>query len=256
VVNDQWSELQASKGFKADYCSLLTDHCSCMDKDNLKPIIEALILASDHPISLDRIMSVLEGEQREEVKTALKELMEDYQSSNRGFTIVEVAGGYQLRTRHEFSGWIRRLFKIGYQRLSRASMETLAIIAYKQPIVRSEIEDIRGVDSGGVLKTLLEKRLIKVMGRKDVPGRPVVYGTTREFLEVFDLKDLSCLPTLKEVMVTEEVSLREEVYGGETTEGAGPGRDSLQEEGRGAHPSGQGSGKPSGGDPTGDKGRP
>lgn len=225
-----------------------------MDKDNLKPLIEALIFASDHPISLDRIMDVLEGERREEVRTALKGLTEDYQSSNRGFTIVEVAGGYQLRTRPEFSAWIRRLFRVGYQRLSRASMETLAIIAYKQPIVRSEIENIRGVDSGGVLKTLLEKRLIRVMGRKDVPGRPVVYGTTKEFLEVFDLKDLSCLPTLKEVMVPEEVSLREGVYGGEATEDTGSGRDSLQEEGGGVDPSGQGSSKPSGSSSTGDKG--
>lgn len=225
-----------------------------MDKDNLKPLIEAIIFTSDHPISLDRIMDVLEGERREEVRTTLKELMEEYQLSNRGFTIVEVAEGYQLRTRPEFSTWIKRLFKIGYQRLSKASMETLAIIAYKQPIVRSEIEDIRGVDSGGVLKTLLEKRLIKVMGRKDVPGRPVVYGTSREFLEVFDLKDLSCLPTLKEVIVPEEVSLKEEVYGGEATEDTGSGRDSLQEEDGGTHPSGQGSGEPSGSDPTGDKG--
>lgn len=225
-----------------------------MDKDNLKPLIEAIIFTSDHPISLDRIMDVLEGERREDVRATLKELMEEYQSSNRGFTIVEVAEGYQLRTRPEFSAWIKRLFKTGYQRLSKASMETLAIIAYKQPIVRSEIEDIRGVDSGGVLKTLLEKRLIKVMGRKDVPGRPVVYGTSREFLEVFDLKDLSCLPTLKEVMVPEEVSLREEVHGGEATEDTGSGRRGLQEEGGGAYPSGQGSGKPSGSDPTGDKG--
>src|SRR4030066_1319108 len=184
-----------------------------MDKDSLKPLIETIVCASDHPISFERLMNVLEGEQREEVRAALNEIINEYASSGRGFVIEEVAGGYQFRTRPEFAPWLKRLFKIGFQKLSKASMETLAMVAYKQPITRMEIEELRGVDSGGVLKTLMDRNFIKIIGRKEVPGRPAVYGTTKEFLEVFDLKDLSCLPTLKEITMPEE-----EDIGGETAE--------------------------------------
>lgn len=174
------------------------------DKDSLKPLIESLIFASEGALSLDRLSSVLEGEERAVVKEAVEELIEEYKSSGRGILIEEVAGGYQFRTNPESSPWLRKFFKIGMQKISKAAMESLAIIAYKQPATRGELEAIRGVDSGGVLATLMEKRFIKITGRKEVPGRPVVYGTTREFLETFDLKDLSCLPSLKDIQKMEE----------------------------------------------------
>jgi segregation and condensation protein B len=117
----------------------------------------------------------------------------------RSFTLHEVGGGYQFRSRPEYGGYILKMLQASPARLSRATMETLAIIAYKQPILRQEIERLRGVDVGGVLKTLLEKGLVKIMGRKNLPGRPLVYGTTRRFLEVFDLKDIESLPKIKEL---------------------------------------------------------
>lgn len=220
-----------------------------MDKDSLKPLIETLIFAADHPIGFEKLMNVLEGEKRDEVRTALNELIVEYQQSRRGLLIEEVAGGFQLRTRPEFSPWLRRLFKIGFQKLSKASMETLAMIAYKQPITRIEIEELRGVDSGGVLKTLMDRNLIKIIGRKDVPGKPAVYGTTKEFLEVFDLKDLSCLPTLKEIIMPQE-----EEIAGEIAENNSTGGDSVQTQGRGDDSGGENNGQPSNSDGTGDQG--
>ena len=173
-----------------------------MDKDELKALLEALIFAADHPVSMDKLAGVVEGTERDAIREALKELAEEY-SAGRGLVLEEVAGGWRLRTRPEHATWIRRLFKIGMQKVSRAAMESLAILAYKQPVTRAELEDVRGVDSAGVLRTLLDRRLIKIVGRKDAPGRPVVYGTTKEFLETFDLKDLSSLPTLKEIEMLE-----------------------------------------------------
>ncbi len=185
-----------------------------MDRSALKPVIEAVIFSADSPMSFERIAGVMESEDRDELRAALKELVEDYQDSGRGIYIEEVAGGFQLRTRPEHAPWIRRLFKIGVQRVSRAALETLSIVAYRQPLTRAELEEIRGVDSAGVLRTLLEKRLVKIVGRQDAPGRPVVYGTTKEFLETFSLKDLSSLPTLKEIE-----SLEEEIAGSEFVQG-------------------------------------
>jgi len=175
-----------------------------LDKQELKPILEALIFAADSALGVDRIASILDGEERAVIKEALDELVAEYAVLGRGFTIEEVAGGYQYRTNPEYAPWLRRLFKIGLQRISKAAMEALAIVAYKQPVTRAEVEAIRGVDSGGVLATLMEKRFIRIVGRKEVPGRPVVYGSTKEFLETFDLKDLSCLPSLKDIQKMEE----------------------------------------------------
>lgn len=181
-----------------------------MDKESLKPVIESIIFAADSAISLDKIVTVLDGEPRADVKEALTELIEDYSNRDGGFYIEEVAGGYQFRTKTEFAPWIRRLFKIGAQRISKPAMEALSIIAYRQPVTRGEIEAIRGVDCGGVLATLMDKRFIKIVGRKELPGRPVVYGTTKEFLETFELKDLSCLPSLKDFERMEEENAPEE----------------------------------------------
>ena len=169
-----------------------------MDKP-LKLIIEAFLFASDRPITLREIQSWLLGETPSNIALALKELQAEYDSLQRSFVLKEVAGGYQLRTQSVYAPYILRMLKTSPTRLSRAALETLAIIAYRQPALRHEIERLRGVDIGGILKTLLEKDLIRIMGRKSLPGRPLIYGTTRKFLEVFDLKDLDSLPKLREI---------------------------------------------------------
>src|SRR3989304_1388715 len=197
-----------------------------LDKDSLKPIIESIIFAAESAISFEKIFGVLEGEEKAAVKAASGELAEDYRNKAGGFYIEEVASGYQFRTNPEFAPWLRRFFKIGMQKISKAAMETLAVTAYKQPVTRGEIEGIRGVDSGGVLATLMEKRFIKIVGRKEVPGRPVVYGTTKEFLETFDLKDLSCLPTLKDIQKMEEEYAQ--------TEGQGTAETTVEDRVKGA----------------------
>ena len=167
--------------------------------DNLKAIVESLLFASDTPLTVDKIKSVLETEDSKTIREALTSLAEEYESAKRGFFLTEVAGGFQFRTRPEYRQWVRRLKETRPARLSKAALETLAIVAYKQPVLRSDVEYLRGVDSGGTLRTLLERRLIRVMGRKDLPGRPMIYGTTKQFLELFDFKDLNELPTLKEL---------------------------------------------------------
>ncbi len=166
---------------------------------SLKMIIEALLFSSDKPLTVKDIHDCLPDTDKSEIKNSIKILMHDYDALERSFILKEVAGGYQFRSRPEYGSYILRMFQKTPNRLSRATIETLAIIAYKQPILKSEIERLRGVDVGGILKTLMEKGLIKIMGRKELPGRPLVYGTTNRFLEVFDLKDISSLPKLKEI---------------------------------------------------------
>jgi segregation and condensation protein B len=167
--------------------------------DNLKAIIESLLFAAETPLKIDKIKSVLEVADRNAIREALEALAEEYESGKRGFFLAEVAGGFQVRTRPEYGQWIRRLKETRPTRLSRAAMETLSIVAYKQPMLRSDVEYLRGVDCGGTLRTLLERGLIRILGRKDLPGRPMIYGTTRKFLELFDLKDLEELPSLKDL---------------------------------------------------------
>ncbi len=170
-----------------------------MDDREIKEIIEALLYISGEPLSVDRIKNVLEEVDRGKIKSLLWDLQHEYDMRLSGLRIVEIAGGFQFATRPELAPWVKKLKKIKQSaRLTTPSLETLAIVAYKQPIVKAEIEDIRGVDSAGVLKGLLDKRFVKIIGRKDVPGRPILYATTREFLQYFGLKDLSDLPTLKE----------------------------------------------------------
>jgi len=166
----------------------------------LKGILEALLFVSGEPLSIDRMMSVLEGASRAEVHEAVKALQAHYAGDGRGLQIAEVAGGYQMATRADCSVWIKRLEKAKTSaKVSRSAMETLAIIAYKQPIVRAEIEQIRGVDTAGVLRTLLDRRLIRIVGRKDIPGRPLMYSTSKQFLQSFGLKDLADLPALRDI---------------------------------------------------------
>lgn len=175
-----------------------------------KALIEGLLFLSDGPLSIDRLVSVLTEFERGEIIAALEELKTDSQRSDRGVVIAEVAGGFQLRTRSEHAGVMRRLNRTRTAKFSQSAMESLAIIAYRQPVTRSEIEYLRGVDSGGVIKTLLDKKLIRILGKKDVPGRPIVYGTTREFLETFNLKNLTSLPTLREIQDLTDLPVYEE----------------------------------------------
>ena len=167
--------------------------------ENIKSIIEALLFVSGSSLTIDRIKSVLALNNTREIQDALSALSDEYEARKGGFYLHEVAGGYQIRTRPEYTKWIKRLIRTKPVRISKAAMETLAIVAYKQPIVRSDIEHIRGVDCGGILRTLLERKFIRILGRKEIPGRPLIYATTRQFLEIFDLKDLKDLPTTEEI---------------------------------------------------------
>ena len=176
-----------------------------MEDDELKSILESLLFVSTEPLVLDQLVKVLtpEGQgpmDKERVLAILRKLQEGYRELGRGLQLVEVAGGYQLTTRPENAPWIKQLHAVRTaSRLSRPALETLAIITYRQPVTTPEIEAIRGVDCSGVLKTLLERRLIKIVGRKEAVGKPMLYGTTQEFLQHFGLRDLSELPPLKDL---------------------------------------------------------
>ncbi len=167
--------------------------------DDIKNIIESLLLVSESPLATDRIKQVIPSADTKEIKDALQMLSYEYEARKGGLFLCEVGGGYQLRTRPEYAEWVRCLIQPKPVRLSKPALETLAIIAYKQPVIRSDIEHIRGVDSGGVIRMLLERKFIRILGRKEIPGRPLIYATTKQFLEVFGLKDLRDLPTPKEI---------------------------------------------------------
>jgi segregation and condensation protein B len=165
----------------------------------VRAVLEALIYVSPHPLTPRDIEKVLGGVAKKEWQAALEEIRADYARDGRGLQLVDVAGGFQITTRPEYNDWVRELLDPkAPTRLSVQALETLAVIAYKQPVTLPEIIDLRGVKSGGVIKTLLEKRLIRITGRKEVVGRPMLYGTTREFLLHFGLKDVGDLPRIEE----------------------------------------------------------
>jgi segregation and condensation protein B len=165
----------------------------------LKAVLEALIFASPEPLTLKAMYKLLDSEPREDVQAALEELKREYERPG-GLQLVEVAGGYQIVTRPHLHEWVRRLFhERSTQRLTVQALETLAVIAYKQPITALEIGEVRGVNTAGVLNTLLERHLIKIVGRKPVVGRPFLYATTKEFLIRFGLNDLSDLPKVEDM---------------------------------------------------------
>ena len=170
-----------------------------MEREDIKSIIESLLFVADGPLTIQRLGEVLEGVEKEDIRSTLDELQTELESNRRGVRLVEVAGGYQLRTAKVNADWVKKFLGGRPARMGRATLETLAIIAYRQPITRAEIEAIRGVDVDGVINTLLDRSLIRAVARKDVPGRPFLYGTTPEFLQLFNLKDLTHLPTLKEM---------------------------------------------------------
>lgn len=170
-----------------------------MTADNRRAAVEALLFASSKPLSIENL-SEASGIEKAGLNEILAALGEEYSSDSRGFSLEEVAGGFQLRSDPRFSAQIGKLFAARTRRrMTRSSLESLSITAYRQPVTRAEIEQIRGVDSGAVLKTLLSLSMIRILGRKEAPGRPILYGTTREFLEYFGLRDIESLPTLEEV---------------------------------------------------------
>ena len=175
-----------------------------MEREEIKSIIESLLFVADGPLTIQKLGEVLEGVGKADLRSTLDELQAELENSRRGIRLVEVAGGYQLRTPKVNADWVKKFLGGRPARMGRATLETLAIIAYRQPITRAEIEAIRGVDVDGVINTLLDRSLIRAVARKDVPGRPFLYGTTPEFLQLFNLKDLTHLPTLKEM---EEITL-------------------------------------------------
>jgi segregation and condensation protein B len=177
-----------------------------MEREDMKSILESLLFVADGPLSLQRIAEVLEGVEKAEIRSALDELQAELEATRRGVRLVEVAGGFQMRTAKVNADWLKKFLGGRPTRMSRPTLETLAIIAYRQPITKAEIEAIRGVDVDGVINTLLDRNLIRAVARKDVPGRPFLYGTTPVFLQLFNLKDLTHLPTLKEM---EEITLPE-----------------------------------------------
>ena len=205
-----------------------------LETSQLRSIIEALVFASPEPLTPRMLFKLLNDEPKEDVLAAITALQQDYQQGG-GLHLAEVAGGYQITTRPEFHDWVRRLFhERTTQKLSVQALETLAVIAYKQPITAAEVGEIRGVNTSGVLSTLMERHLIKIIGRKNVIGRPFMYGTTKEFLIRFGLKDLNDLPRVEDMSaalgfdapailmerpVTEEMLPLEE---GELPEGSDP----------------------------------
>ena len=167
---------------------------------DLRAIIESLVFASPDPVTFNMLVKILDGEPEEHIEEALRDLCQLWKERAGGLQLVEVAGGYQIVTKPELHEWVRRLFhEHSKQRLSVQALETLAVGAYRQPVTGPEITEIRGVNTSGVLGTLVERRLIKVVGRKAVVGRPFLYATTREFLDRFGLKDLSDLPKVEDM---------------------------------------------------------
>ncbi len=180
--------------------------------ESIKRVVEALLFISESPLPLERIGGVIEEVDPSEIRKAIEELKSEYESSKRSLVIQEVAGGYQMTTDPLYAPWLRKFLKKTHgEKLSGPSLETLAIVAYKQPVTRQEIEFIRGVNVEGVLKALLEKGLIRIQGRKEIIGRPLLYGTSREFLEYFGLNSLEELPPIEEfVQQGEEIAVEDE----------------------------------------------
>ena len=180
-----------------------------MDDFDIKPILEGLLFVAESPVRLETLIEILPESNKEAILEGIHRIKTEYEDGSKGLELVEIAGGYQFRTKAKWAEWINRLKKAKAVKLSQSALEALAIIAYRQPIIRPTIEEIRGVDSGWVLRTLLEKGLIKIMGRKELPGRPIVYGTTKAFLELFSLNSVSDLPKLQEIQpppVPEDIS--------------------------------------------------
>lgn len=195
--------------------------------ERLAHIIESLLFAAGTPVTLRRLTEILAGPALKDVQDAVVLLQARYAPGQRGIQLQEVAGGFQFRTARENAEWVRALFREKPARLGRAALETLSVVAYKQPVTKAEIELIRGVDVDGTLSTLMGRRLVKISGRKEAVGRPLLYATTAEFLEAFGLKDLADLPSLQELgPLPESDALAERI----SHDDSGSGADGEQEQ--------------------------
>lgn len=169
-----------------------------VDQEFLKSIVEGLIFSHTEPVSIEALASVVRDVSADVIRSAVEELEHEYAKRARGFVLAKVAGGYQFRTLTQVAPWILEMKKVKPSRVSRAALEVLTIIAYHQPVTRGRIEQVRGVESGPTIRSLIERDLVTVIGRKDIPGRPLLYGTSKRFLEIFGLPDLASLPPLPE----------------------------------------------------------
>ncbi len=170
-----------------------------MERAEQRRIAEALILGAPEPVSAQRLAEIVPGVQPAQVRELVGELNAEYAEQRRAFEVVEAAGGFQVRTRGEFAPYLQQTLATRPLRLSPAALETLAVVAYRQPVTRAEIEHVRGVDVGAVLRSLIERRLVRIAGHREVAGRPLLYASTRRFLEVFGLARLEDLPTLRDL---------------------------------------------------------
>ena len=199
-----------------------------MEDSPLKAAIEAILFIAGSPLSVDRLKGIFDEVPAERIEALLQSLKAEYEARGAGVMLTEVAGGWQLATCAEHAPWVRKFKSVKVStRLSRPALETLAIIAYKQPVTRPEIETIRGVNIGGIVRNLMERRLVKIVGKKDVPGKPMLYGTTTEFLQYFGLKDLASLPTLKEF---QELEAGEDAIVGQAEQDAAAGSGTPEQE--------------------------
>jgi segregation and condensation protein B len=170
-----------------------------LDRKFLKALVEGLIFANPDPLSAKALGDIIRDVTIESIQSVLDELEAEYSQEARGLLLCQVGGGYQFRSSPRIAPWILEMKKVKPSRLSRAALETLSIIAYNQPVTKSRVEQVRGVESSATIRNLLERALVEIVGRKDVPGRPLLYGTSRRFLEVFGLPDLASLPPLPDV---------------------------------------------------------
>jgi segregation and condensation protein B len=191
------ASIEVQEGDKDEPFEKLAAKAKRLSPLRVRAVVEALLFLAEKPLTPEEVRAA-SGIELPRVRKAFDELSGEHREGVSGIVLHEVAGGWQLRSSPDVADHARRFLKVKPQRLTRAALETLAIIAYRQPVTRPEMEEIRGVDSGAVVKALLERKLIKILGKKEEPGRPILYGTTREFLEFFALKDLASLPTLRE----------------------------------------------------------
>jgi len=224
-----------------------------MNPSEIKAIIESLLFAAGTPVTLRRLAEVI-GVAQAEARVAVQLLIQDYAAAERGIRLTEVAGGYQFRTAAENADYVKKFVQEKPSKLSRAALETLAIIAYRQPLTKAEVELVRGVDVDGVLNSLLTKKLIRVVGRKDVAGRPWVYGTTPQFLELFGLNDLSSLPPLPAIHEPTINPFSEQDASGTFTENSEPSGGLLTPDSGDLDSSGTSTGEWRNGHPAGDDG--
>ncbi|HEY7724545.1 MAG TPA: SMC-Scp complex subunit ScpB [Anaeromyxobacteraceae bacterium] len=189
--------IEVAAGERDEPFEKLAAHARRLSPERARTAVETVLFLAERPVGLDEIRAAT-GLEPARIRDALERLSGHYRAGASGVVLQEVAGGWQLRSAPDNADFARRFLRVKPQRLTRAALETLAIVAYRQPATRPEVEEVRGVDSGAVLKALLERKLVRILGRKEEPGRPILYGTTREFLEFFALKDLASLPTLRE----------------------------------------------------------